>query len=641
MLCALLFSWLSFCGDEGPAVLTSALALERVRYQAVTINPQGDTVVAVLERPEAGGAPSVRFSIHELSTGKASRRDVAAGRYGYFRWNPAGSRLLFLHWGSGFTEVGLMEAPAFEIRRPLDPEDTQSAFDLMWPPSNCADDTEIWLLRAVRERGFQGSIVARFDLESGAHVADLCRIPRLFVKDVAWSHGGAALAFTAASVQSYGPEGGPLDLYVMELDGQPPLCCTRGDGIAARPVWSNDDSCVVYVWDRVPDLISGGRRELRVTARDGSGDRPLAETYRRSIGNGIFGADELLWISPDGASVRTATQQGLADHILEVSIEHGSWHWLTKGEVCFKQIAVADASARAVSVASGPRMSESLVVHDFERATWTALEQPNQALQSIGLAAAERRCWRGAGEVEMEGLLYLPAGAPPPLPLLMLLHGGSSGRHTLHFNDSYCQMFAARGYAVFMPNPRGSAGYDFDFSEANRGDFGGGEVDDLLAALSSLLAEDFVDARRCYVLGHSYGGYLAQMLTSHTGRFAAAASVAGVSDWFTLRSDSDLGQLAVVGLGDAPEKIPEKYRERSPLYRAGRMRTPLLLIHGDLDQRVPPSQSMRLFDRLREQGVDSRLLILEQQGHVVRDSGAIERWTLAVHEWFASHALPH
>src|SRR5262249_24259343 len=194
----------------------------------------------------------------------------------------------------------------------------------------------------------------------------------------------------------------------------------------------------------------------------------------------------------------------------------------------------------------------------------------------------------GAGDLPLDGLLLEPAVIAAPYPTLVVLHGRSGGRNTLHFNDNFAQAGASLGYAVFAPNLRGSDRYGLDFRQLNVRHFGGREVGDLDAAADALVAMGTADAKRLFVLGHSYGGYLAEMAALRSTRFRAACAAAGVSDWTSFYATSDLAALAVVGLGGTPEQQPELYRERSPariLETLEGASAPLRLLHGQRDRR--------------------------------------------------------
>jgi dipeptidyl aminopeptidase/acylaminoacyl peptidase len=173
----------------------------------------------------------------------------------------------------------------------------------------------------------------------------------------------------------------------------------------------------------------------------------------------------------------------------------------------------------------------------------------------------------------------------------------------------------------------------------NVGDFGGRELADLDAAADALVARGIADPARLFVLGHSYGGYLAEMAAVRSKKFRAACAAAGVSDWSSFYSTSDLSELAVVGLGGTPEQQPELYRDRSPLRRlddadARERGAPLLLVHGQRDRRVPVEQSERMFAAMARRERPCELLSLPGVGHVIRGRENVEKWLGAADRWF-------
>jgi len=298
---------------------------------------------------------------------------------------------------------------------------------------------------------------------------------------------------------------------------------------------------------------------------------------------------------------------------------------------------MASGRSRGLTVQTGPRTPERLVLHDFDEGHGRVLFEPNRDLTRLALGEAEVLSFRGANDLSMEGLLLLPPSGEPPYPLLTILHGGSSGRHTMRFNEAYSQVYSSLGYAVLLPNTRGSSGYGEHFGSANVGDFGGLEVEDVLQAVEAAVSRGSVDPERLYLYGHSYGGFLVQMVVARSPRFQAAVSEAGVSDWTAFYQTSDLADLSVQGLGGTPRSAPDRYREASPIHQVEQIDTPLLLLHGRFDRRVPPSQSERMYDALRLAGKEADLFVVDGEGHNFRRQRSVQSTFGRIHDWFRRH----
>src|SRR6185369_11354782 len=168
--------------------------------------------------------------------------------------------------------------------------------------------------------------------------------------------------------------------------------------------------------------------------------------------------------------------------------------------------------------------------------------------------------------MKIEGVLTLPpAGvARPPCKLIVYTHGGPHGRASTAFNFT-AQAFAGQGYAVFEPNFRGSAGYGQNFIDADRNDFGGGDMRDILSGVEYLVREKLADPERQFVYGSSYGGFMTTWLVGHTKQFKAAAAMNPVTDLGAMWGLSDLQSWSEWEFGGRPWEAVEAYRKHSPM----------------------------------------------------------------------------
>jgi dipeptidyl aminopeptidase/acylaminoacyl peptidase len=202
------------------------------------------------------------------------------------------------------------------------------------------------------------------------------------------------------------------------------------------------------------------------------------------------------------------------------------------------------------------------------------------------------------------------------VPLILSVHGGPHN----YFGDDFAfdhQLYAAMGYAVLYVNPRGSGGSGETFARAVVRDWGGEDFADLLAMVDDLLAsEPGIDPQRVGIIGGSYGGYMTCWAVTRTDRFAAAVAVAPITNLISSFGTSDAGVfLGLRELGGTPDERREWYLDRSPLTHAPRVRTPLLLCHGEADLRCPIAQSEEMFTALLRLGKTVALLRLPGEAH--------------------------
>ncbi|MEO8661376.1 MAG: S9 family peptidase [Bryobacteraceae bacterium] len=219
-------------------------------------------------------------------------------------------------------------------------------------------------------------------------------------------------------------------------------------------------------------------------------------------------------------------------------------------------------------------------------------------------------------------------------PALFLIHGGPQGAWgeswTYRWN---AQVFAAAGYVVVMPNPRGSTGYGQKFTDDINGDWGGKAFDDIMAIVDQTAAKPYVDPARLAAAGGSYGGYMINWMLGHTDRFKAFVSHSGVFDLRSEAGETEELWFPLWEFKGMPWENPEMYAKWSPSYYVKDFKTPTLVIHGELDYRVPVGQGMQLFTALQMQKVPSKLLLFPDEGHWVTKPQNSEFWYGQFLEW--------
>jgi dipeptidyl aminopeptidase/acylaminoacyl peptidase len=262
----------------------------------------------------------------------------------------------------------------------------------------------------------------------------------------------------------------------------------------------------------------------------------------------------------------------------------------------------------------------------------------NAVLQERLRAEVRRVRWKNDTGQEIDGLLTVPPAevAKPPYKLLLYPHGGPHSRSTQGFNFPL-QVFAAHGYAVFQPNFRGSEGYGQAFIDADRFDFGGGDMRDILTGIDHLIDQKLIDRDRQFVAGVSYGGYMTCWLVGHTNRFRAAVAQNAVTDLNAMWGLSDIQSWTEWEFGGRPWEVPGAMRQHSPLTYAANVRTPTLILHARDDRRCPLPMGRMFYQALRARQVPTQMVIYPGEGHGIRQPRHQEdvlRRTLA---WFQEH----
>lgn len=244
-------------------------------------------------------------------------------------------------------------------------------------------------------------------------------------------------------------------------------------------------------------------------------------------------------------------------------------------------------------------------------------------LDSFQVSIPERITWSGRDGLPIEGFLYKPIGYQPgqKVPLLTIVHGGPAGNYNDNFSMGYVypyQVFTGKGYALLLPNPRGSGNYGYEFRKANVRDWGGEDYWDIMGGVDTVIQMGIADSSRLGILGWSYGGYMTSWIITQTDRFQAASVGAGVTNLFSFVGITDIPEFMNSYWGAWPWDDPILYRSRSPLYHIQKVKTPTLIQHGEQDLRVPIAQARELYIGLKKNGVPTQFVVYPRQSHGIR-----------------------
>ncbi|MCP5520452.1 MAG: S9 family peptidase [Verrucomicrobiales bacterium] len=260
------------------------------------------------------------------------------------------------------------------------------------------------------------------------------------------------------------------------------------------------------------------------------------------------------------------------------------------------------------------------------------------------MATQEVVTWKARDGLELQGvLIHRLEGGSEAGPLILAVHGGPESHVQNGWLTSYSlpgQVAAARGMAVFYPNYRGSTGRGVAFSKLGQGDPAGKEFDDLVDAVDFFIGAGLADAKRIGITGGSYGGYATGWCsTRYSDRFAAGVMFVGISDKVSKVGTTDIpDEEYLVHALHRPWEMWDFLLERSPIYHAGKSRTPLLILHGKADPRVNPGQSMELYRHLKLRSeAPVRLVLYPGEGHGNRRAASRYDYNLRMLRWFEQY----
>ncbi|MBA1363140.1 S9 family peptidase [Burkholderia gladioli] len=287
--------------------------------------------------------------------------------------------------------------------------------------------------------------------------------------------------------------------------------------------------------------------------------------------------------------------------------------------------------------------SEAPVLIAYEGGTERAIlgfatPELDARIQALGVTARDFT-WTAPDGLVLHGWLVAPAGDGPH-PLIMHVHGGP----VWHVRPQYIgrsalqQMALAAGYALFLPNPRGSSGRGQAFARQVFGDMGGRDTHDYLSGLDALASQGLVDPARIGVMGVSYGGYISAWLITQDQRFAAAVPIAPVTNWVSQHLSCNVPTFCELFLRDKLDDPLGQYFSRSPIHHAERVRTPTLHVCGALDRITPAGQALEFHRALQgSTDVESVLLTYPHEGHGISSMPASFDFAARVMHWFDRH----
>ncbi len=546
----------------------------------------------------------------------------APGQKSELSWSPDGKKLAFVSQGA----IWVAAEGSNEARRLTEgkagPGDPRGATDHTprWNPngkwilfqSGHSGQNQLYV---VSEDGRTTNLLAAGEIYEGPdHLGDAVSSDR-FNPEPAWSPDGTRISYTERSRKFFS---GKLKVLAFDaasgtVKGTPTVLYTakndRGGAWAVNTAaWAPDSKTLAVIlqdsgWDKVWLIPAAGGKPKQLTRGESEDETPVYSPDGRSIAivsNRDNPEERHIWIVPLNGPPRRLTKLG-------AGIENGP-EWLPDGKsIYFHFTTPLHAGGLYVAGVDGSQPAHpygQLEPSKFERA---------------GLSAPEVVHFKSKDGVPVAGILNRPLGfhAGTRYPAVIWAHGGPEGQDTIGFS-SWPFFLAQEGYIVLRPNFRGSTGYGEKFRNLNVEDSGGGEIDDIAAAVKFLVDQGLADPKRIAIGGGSHGGtVVANAVTKLPGLFAAALELYGVVDralflQYTNRNSKIRWETK---MGGTPHEKPAVYRKANILPDVARIETPLLILHGEQDPQVPPQESQQLAAALKQAGKPFAYFTYPGEGH--------------------------
>ena len=661
----LLAAALCLSAQQKPFDVNALLALERVSDPQ--ISPDGQWVTFTVQHIDvAANTRPKQIYLVPVAGGPPRRLTLEGDNNERARWSPDSRQIAFLSDRSGSGQVWIMAADGANPKQVTNLStgaggvvfsgDGKTLLFTSEVFPDCKDDAcnqgriEAEKANKVEARIYTGllyrhwtqwqtarrSHVFAVPLEGGSPV-DLTPgerdVPPFSLggpDDYAISPDGSEVCFTM-NADPVAATGTNMDLYVVSREGGEHKKITNNPGADSGPSYSPDGRFIAY----------------RSQARGGyESDRWRLTVLERATGKVSYLADNLdrpvtgfTW-SPDSYRIFFTVEDRGRHPVYYVSVTGGGLRMVLSGDASFDEIQLArDGKTMVYSASTGAQPSEIYKVSS-SGGTPVALAGLNQAILSQHqLVKMEEFSVEGAEKAQIHSFMVKPPDFNPArkYPVLMLIHGGPQGAWGQSWSYRWNpQVFAAAGYVVVMPNPRGSTGYGQKFTDEINKDWGGRAYDDIMAVTDYVAAQPWADARRMAAAGGSYGGYMVNWILGHNNRFRALVSHAGVYDLPSEFGTTEELWFPLWEFGGTPWDNPDEYTRWSPSQHVAEFKTPTLVIHGELDYRVPVGQGLQLYTALQMQKVPSKLVLFPDEGHWILKPQNSLLWYRTFIDWINS-----
>jgi len=594
--------------------LTPEASLNLRTVAELQFSPDGGRLAFVVTEPAKGTGRLKHIWIYERQSGVVRQFTFSAKSESVPRWSPNGKQLAFLsNREEDQQQIFVMRADGGEGRAVTKGKRSVQTFE--WSPDGkriafLAPDAKTEEEEKKEKDKDDARVVDKDDkrtrlwiLEVATDEARALTKPNWKFDELAWLPGGDRVTVK-------GTEHPESDQYTEKIYGVQVADGAIKELVAPRGPFGEmrvapDGKTIGYVGPREDGPEPHDLMLLPVAshaARNLTGaslDRPVQDYHWEKDGSVVLLAANgfsnlLVTYSADGARHDLAPAPGPA----------GSMAVTGSGEIAF--------------VSQGATRPQEVWLWDQKSAA-KQVTQLNDSWKQFKLSEPEFYKYKSFDGTEIEAALLKPqrADGKTKLPLIALIHGGPTGR----WGDSietWGQVLATHGYAVFYPNIRGSVGYGQKFVESNRGDWGGGDFKDVMAGVEDLVKRGIADPEKLAIGGWSYGGYMAEWAITQTNVFKAAVSGAGMANLISEfgTEDHPAGDEWFYGV---PWEKPEGFLNSSPFVFLKNAKTPTLVLQGDADPIDPLGQSQELYRGLKRYGVEAEFVVYPREPHGFRE----------------------
>lgn len=567
-------------------------------------SPDGSKLAFVSNR-------SGKNQIHVLSVNGGEARQITTLACGASNpvWSPDGSAIAFqVSLQGGKTIFDLKEEENQEKPKPLEVSVMQYKSDSegFWKGTYrqiAIVDVKTGELKQLTERNYHHSLYS-------------------------WSPDGTQLAVGADFSEQHDFSFNH-DLYALDVETKKLTPITKGSGSFGQAVWSPDGRYLGFLGHE-REYENATLTKIWVYQTDTQELSCLTAQWEVPVGNYMVGDFQqgaavpgLIWTTDSTGYYFVGSDKGNTN--IYFGDLNGNIQSVTNEQQHVYGLSIHPDSNKAIAAISTPvEVGDLYLLSLPDGETIEKLTNVNKEfLKTIRFSQPEHLEIEGAAGWTLQGWLIKPLGFKEghKYPLILEIHGGPHMMYGNTFMNEF-QILAAQGYAVLYINPRGSHGYGQKFVDAVRGDYGGNDYQDLMAAVNYVLANyEFIDSNRLGVTGGSYGGFMTNWIVGQTNQFKAAVTQRSISNWISFYGVSDIGYYFTEWQIKSDLSDIETLWKHSPLAYVKNVETPLLILHSEKDYRCPIEQGEQLFIALKRLGKETKFVRFPDENHELSRSG--------------------
>ena len=426
------------------------------------------------------------------------------------------------------------------------------------------------------------------------------------VSEPQWSPDGTRITYTTRPTPK-ADDGSLSDVWIMTVAGGEKKKLEENAGSSDTARWSPDGKSIAYTGS--PDSSGVSTTFLYVIPAAGGTPKELTTKFDLSVGTPVW--------SRDGKTIYFSTNLLEAIEVYSCDVASGAVKQVTQRGGSTGITDISRDGRVFVGTTSSAKQPTELYSWIPDTSSLRTITDHNAWLKDYALADTEVVKWKSKDGTEVEGLLTKPVGyeAGKKVPFLLNPHGGPTGASLNNFSGTV-QVLAANGFAVLQPNFRGSTGKGLAFSQANKNSWGKGDYEDCMAGVDSMIASGLADPDRLGAFGWSYGGYMTFWILTQTDRFKAVSPGAAISNIYSMYSQNDIQRYLRWFYSDkAPWEATDLYWDRSPMKYVKNVKTPTMIMHGQVDTRVPIAQAQEFYMALKEMNVPVEFVVYPRENH--------------------------